>query len=171
MTKKLTFLFILAYLFLLKACGQTSEKAYHAMLKTLYSNSVPVITPQVLKQKLDNGKQELILLDTRTEREYTVSHLPNATYIGYDDFNLNQLHHLPKNTPLIVYCSVGYRSEKVGEKLKKAGYTNVYNLYGGLFEWVNKGYTITNAKGPTTKVHAYSQAWGIWLNKGEKVYE
>ena len=38
-----------------------------------------------------------------------------------------------------MYCSIGKRSEKVTQKLKKAGYNNVSNLYGGIFEWVNQG--------------------------------
>jgi len=33
-----------------------------------------------------------------------------------------------------VYCSLGIRSEVIAKKLKKAGYTNVFNLYGGIFE-------------------------------------
>lgn len=171
MFRKITPLFILAYLLLLKACGQTSEKAYHAMLKSLYSNSVPAITPVALQQGLQGKKQDFILLDTRSEAEYKVSHLAGARFANYDTFTPQQLTGIPKNTKLVVYCTVGYRSEKIGEKLLAAGYTNVYNLYGGIFEWVNKGYPVYNAQGPTTNVHAYSKSWGVWLNKGEKVYE
>jgi 3-mercaptopyruvate sulfurtransferase SseA len=54
---------------------------------------------------------------------------------------------------------------------KKAGFENVYNLYGGIFQWINEGYELVNQDGkPTNKIHAYSKTWGIWLNKGEKVY-
>ena len=37
-----------------------------------------------------------------------------------------------KNKPIVVYCTTGFRSEEAYKKLKKIGYTNVYNLYGGL---------------------------------------
>jgi rhodanese-related sulfurtransferase len=47
---------------------------------------------------------------------------------------------------------VGYRSEKVTEKLQKAGFTQVSNLYGGIFEWVNQGYPIVNQSGATSDV-------------------
>ena len=48
----------------------------------------------------------------------------------------------------------------------------VYNLYGGLFEWVNQGKEVVKPNGETTEtVHAYSKSWGIWLKKGEKVYQ
>ena len=49
--------------------------------------------------------------------------------------------------------------------------TNVYNLYGGLFEWVNKGGDIYKKGQTTQKVHAYSKKWGRYLTKGIKVYE
>ena len=40
---------------------------------------------------------------------------------------------------IIVYCSIGVRSEDIGEKLKELGYTKILNLYGGIFDWKNKG--------------------------------
>ncbi|MBC5994414.1 rhodanese-like domain-containing protein [Pontibacter cellulosilyticus] len=170
MSKKLTVLFVFAYLFLLKACGQTSDKAYYTMLKGLYQNTIPLIKPAALHQKLTQ-QQQFILLDARSKQEFAVSHLPKAQYIGYEDFEQGQLQGIPKDANVVVYCTVGYRSEKIGEKLKQAGYKNVYNLYGGIFEWINSGYAVHDAKGTTPKVHVYSRSWGVWLKKGEKVYE
>ena len=60
------------------------------------------------------------------------------SWVGYEDFKITRLPEVDKNTPIVVYCSVGYRSEKIGEKLRKAGYTNVTNLFGGLFTWANE---------------------------------
>lgn len=171
MFRILAILLAFALLTVLKAKSQTNDSAYHVMLKGLYANTVPVITPAELQQKLNTPKQKIILLDTRSKEEYKVSHLRGARFVAYDAFEEARVQDLPKDAPIVVYCSVGYRSEKIGEKLRKAGYTNVHNLYGGIFEWVNKGFTVYNAKGPTTKVHAYSQVWGVWLQKGEKVYE
>ena len=71
----------------------------------------------------------------------------------------------------MVYCTVGYRSGKVVEQLRKAGYKNVYNLHGSIFEWVNEGNKVVNAKGVTTnRVHTYSKEWGKWLKRGTRVY-
>lgn len=77
---------------------------------------------------------------------------------------------MPKFALVIVYCSVGYRSERIGEKLQDAGFINVQNLYGGIFKWVNEGMPVYNSIGPTKQVHGYSRSWGVWLQKGEKVY-
>tara|TARA_B100000768_G_C11171243_1_gene328804 strand:+ start:178 stop:360 length:183 start_codon:yes stop_codon:yes gene_type:complete len=49
--------------------------------------------------------------------------------------NLN----INKSDIIIVYCTIGYRSEKISEELKLKGYKYVYNLYGGIIQWVNKG--------------------------------
>ena len=147
--------------------AQTTSKAYGAMLETMYKKSVPLVTVAELK-KIPN----LVLLDTRTKAEYDVSHLPNARWVGYDDFELKRVEDVPRQANVVLYCSVGYRSERVGEKLLTAGYQNVHNLYGSLFEWVNQGNPVVDKRErPTLRVHAYSRLWGVWLQRGEKVYE
>nr|WP_228713660.1 rhodanese-like domain-containing protein [Arundinibacter roseus] len=137
------------------------------MLKTLYKDDVPLISCA------DAHKTRAALfLDTRAKEEFNVSHIPNARWVGYEDFTLDRVKDMDKNMPVIVYCSVGVRSEKVGRQLMQAGFTNVQNLYGSLFEWVNQDYPIVDSTGkPTKKVHAYSRSWGVWLQKGDKVYE
>jgi rhodanese-related sulfurtransferase len=148
-----------------------TSKAYALMLSSMYKNTVPTISQSSLSEKLRAKPEEVVLLDSRAPKEYKVSHLKGARFINYDNVKDRDLQALPKDKTLVVYCSVGYRSERIGERLKALGFKNVYNLYGGIFEWVNQGQPIVNAQGPTQKVHAYSKAWGIWLNKGEKVYE
>ena len=72
----------------------------------------------------------------------------------------------------LVYCSIGVRSENIGEKLQQLGYTNVYNLYGGIFEYKNEGGTVYNLQNkPTDSVHTYNKKWSKYLTKGNKVYE
>lgn len=147
--------------------SQIKSKAYATMLHTLYKETVPLMSVMELKKQPD-----AVLLDTRTKAEYDISHLPNARWVGYDDFEINRVEGIPKSANVVVYCSVGYRSERVGEKLLKAGYQRVHNLNGSLFEWVNEGNPVVdNYEKPTKRVHAYSKLWGIWLNRGEKVYD
>ena len=60
---------------------------------------------------------------------------------------------------------------KITKKLKKAGYTKVFNLYGGIVEWVNQGLPVYDPQGNSTnKVHTYTKFWGKWLDKGVRVY-
>ncbi len=144
----------------------TTNKLYSAMLNGVLHESVPFVSVARLRQQ-----PAPVLLDTRTPEEFAVSHLRGARWVGYDKFSLAEVQHIPKSAPIVVYCSVGVRSEKIGTRLKQAGFTNVRNLYGGIFEWVNEGQPVVTADNqPTDRVHAYSPAWGIWLQRGQKVY-
>lgn len=146
--------------------GQVQRGAYRTMLKTLLSHSVP----EKSIQEAVKDSASVVFLDAREPGEFEVSHIAGAIPVGYDHFNLSQLPALDKKSPIVVYCSVGYRSEKITEKLLAAGFQNVSNLYGGIFEWVNQGHPVVNINGTTQQVHAYSRSWGVWLRKGEKVY-
>ena len=162
------FLFLLAYCTPTpKVAGQFTDKAFDKMAKRMASGKVDDMTIETLKGQID----DVILLDTREKKEYDVSHLPNAIWVGYDDFNLDRVASIAKDKKVVTYCSVGYRSERIGEKLLKAGFKDVYNLNGSLFRWVNAGYEIVDSKNqPTLKVHGYDKNWGKWLKKGEVVY-
>lgn len=103
-------------------------------------------------------------MDAREIEEYQVSHIPGSRFIGYDDFSINTVNDLSKDSKIIVYCSIGYRSEKIATKLKKAGYKKVYNLYGSIFEWVNEGYEIADKSGKkSNKIHTYNKKWSQWV--------
>lgn len=115
--------------------------------------------------------EKVVVFDAREREEFEVSHLPNAKYVGDKDFSLKSVGTVSKTDTIVVYCTVGYRSEKIAEKLKKAGYKNVYNLFGGIFSWKNGGGKVVNSEGKETEcVHAYNKAWGVFLLRGEKVY-
>lgn len=147
--------------------GQVQNKAFKATIDALNHETVPYVSVAELKRM-----PRAVLLDTRQKKEFSVSHLPGARWVGYEEFDLKSVGDVPRNAPIVVYCSVGYRSERVGEKLQAAGYQNVRNLYGSLFEWVNQGNPVVGPDGkPTTRVHAYDRLWGVWLKRGEKVYE
>jgi predicted sulfurtransferase len=78
---------------------------------------------------------------------------------------------IPLNAPIIVYCAVGNRSEKIAEKLQDAGYKTVHNLYGGIFEWVNEGQPVYKENGvQTSEIHTFNKNWANWIEKGTKIY-
>ena len=158
------------------ACaGQVDEGAevenenFDAMLKTMLKGTVPTMNVDELKKNM--GK--FTLLDSRERAEYEVSHLPGAKYIGYDVPEEEVLSQLDKNQAVVVYCSIGVRSEKMGKKLKEMGFREVYNLYGSIFEWVNQGYSVVDMQGEETKqIHGYNRFWGLWMKNKDykKVY-
>lgn len=126
--------------------------------------------PEISVDSLNKLRTNVLLLDTREKDEYNVSRLKNAKWVGYKTFSLDSVQNIDKTKPIVVYCSVGYRSEKIAEKLIAAGFTDVQNLYGGIFEWKNKKFDLYNRDGITDDVHPYNATWGLWLKKGRKVY-
>ena len=147
-----------------------SQKKLAKLLKQQNKETIPYISVDSLK----NIQEQVTLLDSREEREFKTSHIKDAIYVGYDFFSLDSVQEkLPnKKSPIVVYCSLGIRSEDIAEKLKKAGYTNVLNLYGGIFEWKNNDLDVLNSKEkPTDSVHTFSKVWSKWLHKGIKVYD
>ena len=82
--------------------------------------------------------------------------------------NLDDKKNIPKEKNIVIYCSIGYRSEKIGEKLLRLGYKNVYNLYGSIFEWANEKYPLVGSNGKTTdRVHGYNKSWSKWVTNEE----
>ncbi|MDX1463223.1 MAG: rhodanese-like domain-containing protein [Marinirhabdus sp.] len=148
-----------------------AQKSLDVLLEQYNTRSVPYISVEGLRAL--QMHQNIVILDAREIEEYQVSKLEGARFVGYNQFSAEKIsEEIPeKDTPIIVYCSLGIRSEEIGEKLQEQGFTNIKNLYGGIFEWKNKGYPVLNwvAK-ETDSVHAFSKSWSKWLTKGIPVY-
>ena len=161
---------IITYLFFFITIQFYGQETIEEAISTYNSNSVEYISVEGLKQKLTQ-KENVYLLDAREKEEFEVSHLKDAIWLGYSALNLDAIEKIDKSSTIIVYCSIGVRSEQVGEKLLEMGYRNVFNLYGGIFDWVNSSNKVFNTKDePTQKVHAYDRFWGRLLEHAEKVY-
>lgn len=146
-----------------------AQTSLNDLLKQHNNESIPYITTE----ELSTIQENVILLDARELHEYEVSHIKKAIHVGYDNFKIKAVtkENIPKDTTIVVYCSLGIRSEDISEKLKKKGYKNVLNLYGGIFEWKNSDQPLINAKGESTEeVHTFSKEWSKWLLKGKKVF-
>jgi rhodanese-related sulfurtransferase len=147
----------------------TAQNSVGELLNQYNNKSIPYISVSTLETIRDT----ILLLDAREKKEYQISHLQNAVHVGYNHFKIKPFtqQYKSKDTHIVVYCSLGIRSEDISEQLKKAEYTNVYNLYGGIFEWKNKGFPVVNYEEKLTdEVHVYSKKWSKWLHNGTKIY-
>lgn len=148
---------------------QTVNPAFDQKISSTISFTIPTMGVEALKETTE----KVYILDAREKEEYNISHIPNAQYIGYNRLDKKILLAIPKDAKVVLYCSIGYRSEKIGEKLRKKGFTNVHNLYGSIFEWVNQGYPVVDKQNqPTKRVHTYNKDWSQWVEEGkaEKVW-
>jgi rhodanese-related sulfurtransferase len=110
----------------------------------------------------DASRRPPLLVDVREPAEYEVSHLPEAVNAPLSGGTERILTRLAPETPVVTYCSVGYRSAIAATRLRAAGHTNVINLEGSIFEWANEGRPLERNGEPTRKVHPYSP-WFTWL--------
>ena len=111
----------------------------------------------------DSGRVQPYILDARSAPEYAVSHLRDAVWINPERPSLRPLKGLPKDAPIVVYGSVGYRGARVAHWLMAQGYSNVRNLSGGLFQWADQGRPVFADGRPVGKVHPYGGRWGLML--------
>jgi rhodanese-related sulfurtransferase len=95
--------------------------------------SFKTITPLEAKSLIET-RNDLVLVDVRSPEEFQGGSLPGATLIPFWDFAKGR-YNLPKDKPILLICAVGGRSLACGQLLASQGYTEVYNLKGGLDAW------------------------------------
>ena len=83
-----------------------------------------------------DARPDAVLLDVREEEEYITGHASGAQLLPLDELNdESALDLIPDlDTPVLVYCRSGYRSNVAAHKLDEYGYTRVYDL-GSLIGW------------------------------------
>lgn len=110
-----------------------------------------------------------LLLDVRAPAEYAVSHLRGAARAETLPEALDLLATAPSDTPIVLYCSVGYRSAGLAERLHRAGFTGVRNLEGSIFQWANEGRPVYRGGGEVRQVHPYGEPWAGLLDPSLRV--
>ena len=161
---------VFIFLFVLLSWGVTAQETLKEFLKKQHNEKIPWIQSYRSSVLLANKS---FILDTRETKEFEVSHLKNAIQIGYKNFDVNQVQKqiTNKESLIVVYSTIGKRSEEIAEKLKSAGFLNVFNLFGGIIQWKNDGMPVYDRKNNQTKrVHVFKKEYGKWLTNGRKVY-
>lgn len=162
-------LFLLPFVLFAQTDISVSNPKLDAFLKDELKFDVPTISVEQLSEmKLD----DIYLLDARPTAEYNVSHIKGARVIGYPALRLKaNTKDIPKDATIVVYCSVGVRSENIGRRLQKLGFDDVRNLYGSIFEWVDCGLPVVNADQEETQdIHTYNKHWSQFVKLGNKVW-
>lgn len=107
--------------------------------KTEPSNSatqrgkVILVSPADFKEKSQNQT----IIDIRTPQEYRQGHLKNAVNINlFDRAFLEEIDKLDKSKPVFIYCRTGNRTSSASKKMLNLGFQQVYDLKGGISNWV-----------------------------------
>ena len=155
-------------LIVLVAFFPKSPRVWPLVKKTVRTRFPSV--PQLLSRELEDwlaaaDRAKPLLLDARKAKEYTVSHLPDAQLTPSEQDALRTLSGIGKDHPIVAYCSGGYRSAALAERLQAQGFTNVYNLEGSIFEWANEGRPVYRMGTKVDVVHPYNGFWGRLLQR------
>jgi UPF0176 protein len=100
----------------------------------------PYITPQELKNKLDNDPNSVVILDTRNDYEIKLGKFSNAvelpirTFRAFPD-SIQNLDPSLKDKPIVTYCTGGIRCEKAASFMISQGFKEVYQLQGGILKY------------------------------------
>ena len=91
------------------------------------------IDVKTLKNKLDDD-DDFMLIDVREDKELEVCKIDQALHIpmGIVPARLNEI---DSNKPVVIMCKSGGRSAQVCQYLNENGYSNIYNLNGGITSW------------------------------------
>jgi rhodanese-related sulfurtransferase len=142
-----------------------SDMVHNLPLPTLLLHSVP----EVSVGQIESGQYRV--RDARAYREFEVSHIAGATWVGHDDFDLAQLAGIATHAPVVVYSSVGYRSARIAVRLLRQEYTHVANIYGGIFQLASTGHpVVTGDETEPEQIHAYSKFRGTWLKRETPIH-
>lgn len=143
---------------------------------TLLSKKEPIpITAEKVYEILKTQKDNYIILDVRAKEEFDTGHLDSAVLIPVDDLEA-RYGELLKDKPIIAYCKSGRRSAKAAAILVGKGFSQVYDMAGGIEAWKSKEYPViventvsgetenTSATSDTSEGTEIDYVTADWLN-------
>jgi rhodanese-related sulfurtransferase len=125
------------------------------------------ISAQTAYRMVNSG---VLVVDVRTPSEYDIMHINNSVNIPYynmTDF-ATRLSPLAgkQNTQMILYCRTGVRSKNAWLYLNSTGYTEIYNMLGGINAWRALNYTVWEA--PSEAISLTEAWWMVEAGQGVK---
>lgn len=113
-------------------CGIPQAKAEEEKME------IPEMTVKELKQLIDSGMNDYVLIDVRNPNEYQIAKIPNAVLIPLPEIEnglgVEKVKELVNGHRLIAHCKMGGRSAKALGILKQSGIEGI-NVKGGITAW------------------------------------
>jgi rhodanese-related sulfurtransferase len=116
-----------------------------ALLLAGCSSSSSAIDLSVTEFSAKVAEAGVITLDVRTPGEFAEGYIEGARLVDFQSGNFeNEIAVLDKNATYAVYCRSGNRSGQAVKVMQDAGFTNVFNMNGGVIDWANAGLPLVN---------------------------
>jgi rhodanese-related sulfurtransferase len=132
----------LFFLIIVFFSGCISDKENNSDIKYPVLEDITVDESYSLIQN-NSDNQDFIILDIRTQEEFDSGHIQNSIMIDFysDTFEI-ELDELDKNKSYLIYCRTGRRTGLTMAIMQDLGFIEVYNMLGGITQWIDKGYPI-----------------------------
>lgn len=130
-------------LLLVAACGRSqSAQPVNAGPEPEFSSGTPYVSVDELKQAMDQNAN-MVILDARPMQDYHMDHISGAISMPF--YEVEDRHsELPRDTWIVAYCACPRaEAEEAASILRNNGFTKVKVLYDGYFEWLGRGYPVT----------------------------
>ena len=138
--------------------------AHHRGPFTIFNNKIHRIP--VKKAVALADEQHTVFVDARSKEEFQISHIRGA--IPYDEIDSKNI---SADTPIIVYCTVGVRSNRAAKDLSNQGFQNVFDIKGGIIQWANEDQNVYDAmKRSTKEIHVYHKLFAPLLRNGNAIF-
>jgi rhodanese-related sulfurtransferase len=105
----------------------------------MFANTIKEIEAFELAQWVSDPKHVLRVIDVRELHEIATGKMPQAEALPLGTLPAN-VHALSKHEKLVIVCRSGARSAHACQFLQQNGFSNVYNLRGGMMAWLGNGY-------------------------------
>lgn len=162
-------------------CQSISWSAITHLVRSSFPDVKRMSTHELAVLLANPRAKQPLLLDAREANEYAISHLKGAVRVDPKAATFDMLKNVNEDVPVVVYCSVGYRSAGVVQRIQQMGHKNVKNLEGSIFKWANEGRPVYRAKTNAANrneaeiqvrdVHPYDDRWGTLLNPSLRSYQ
>ena len=111
--------------------------------------TVPFMSLEELKARVEAGEPDLVVLDVRERDAYEEGHIPGARHLPRGQLELRVNHDLPDPTPrILAYCELGRISTLAAATLREMGYRRAVALDGGMTAWSEAGYPVKEGREP-----------------------
>ena len=125
---------ILALSVLVTACSSSTD-----------TQSIDLVSPADAAQVIADDPAGLVILDIRTLDEFNEARLADAIMVDFYAVDFaDQLDALDKKVAYVMYCRTGNRSSDAVKTMKDLGFVEVYEIDGGIVNWIDQGYPIEN---------------------------
>ena len=168
-------LFIIVVGIVLSACKSTeslNDVDKRTRIESMYEGyrddfpGIAEVTPADIAEAYRKG--DVVIVDVREKNEQAVSMIPGA--LTKAEFETQRAAGTLGDKPIVVHCTIGYRSGVYVHELKEQG-IDAKNLKGSLLLWSHEGLPLETPDGsPTKKIHVYGKQWDLLAEDYESVW-